>query len=53
VGEDHARVAPALGALEDEQAAATLGGGTAKSRLHLSLRRIADRLQSEGLAGEW
>ena len=27
--------------------------GTAKSRLRLGLRRIADRLQSEGLDGEW
>jgi DNA-directed RNA polymerase specialized sigma24 family protein len=27
--------------------------GTAKSRLRLGLRRIADRLQSEGLGGEW
>jgi RNA polymerase sigma factor (sigma-70 family) len=27
--------------------------GTAKSRLRLGLRRIADRLRSEGLPGEW
>jgi RNA polymerase sigma factor (sigma-70 family) len=27
--------------------------GTAKSRLRLGLRRLADRLQSEGLPGEW
>jgi DNA-directed RNA polymerase specialized sigma24 family protein len=27
--------------------------GTAKSRLRLGLRRIADRLHSEGLDGEW
>jgi RNA polymerase sigma-70 factor (ECF subfamily) len=27
--------------------------GTARSRLRLGLRRIADRLQSEGLDGEW
>ena len=27
--------------------------GTAKSRLRLGLRRLADRLQSEGFAGEW
>jgi RNA polymerase sigma factor (sigma-70 family) len=27
--------------------------GTAKSRLRLGLRRIADRLESEGLDGEW
>ncbi|HYN17078.1 MAG TPA: sigma-70 family RNA polymerase sigma factor, partial [Actinomycetes bacterium] len=27
--------------------------GTAKSRLRLGLRRVADRLQSEGLDGEW
>jgi RNA polymerase sigma-70 factor, ECF subfamily len=27
--------------------------GTAKSRLRLGLRRIADRLRAEGLDGEW
>ena len=27
--------------------------GTAKSRLRLGLRRIAERLRSEGLDGEW
>ena len=57
IGEDHRRVV-----LETfyrrrpyAEVAAELGipEGTAKSRLRLGLRRIADRLQSEGLDGVW